>query len=753
MDRLLRGQGSFVANKFAPGMLHARIVRSSLPHGRIRGINADAARTLPGVVGVFTARDLATGHIPTISVRLREAVPSELLQPILAVDRVRYVGEPVAAVIASTETIARDAADLVEVEIDPLAPVMEMEHARAAGPNSIFPSLDRSSFVDRDVIEVGDSTACLERSNRVVKRRYLLGRQTAAPIEPRGILASWDCDGRCLNLWGPTKLPHYTASEVARNLGLKPDQVRVREVNVGGGFGARGEIYPEDLLISMLSMQIGKPIRWTEDRSEHFLATNHSRDQAWEISLGISSSGLILALVAEFVSDMGAYLRTHGTVVPRLAVSELIGPYHIGSYRCAYEVVLTNKTPSATCRSPGCYEATYVRESIIREASIELGIDPIEFRRRNLIRSSEMPYDTGVHWRGFDTVYDSGDYSTVLDIVERRGGELHRAMGRRSTPNHKIGSGCALYNQATGQGPEETAALTVTRDGILHIETGAPSLGQDRQQTFAGIAASVAGFPRDRIVVEPLDTAWVSHGGGTWASRGATVAASAVQVAATALRRKLERAACLGDEEKVVELNSSGIRLRSTSRVVPWPEVVRRSIAEDPQGARDAIRVERSFKPAGLAYPYGATWATVRVDMDTGRVEVLGMIVAVDIGRALDRNSAEDQIRGAAVHGIGGALLEELTYSDEGQPLSASYLDYLLPCAVDIPEIDVIVLEMSPTPHNPLGSKGAGEIGILGSAPAIANAVADALGVQPNRIPITPQMIHDLSLFQVLADA
>jgi carbon-monoxide dehydrogenase large subunit len=723
------GAAIYVADVHLPGELHAAVARSWIPHARIVAIDKTHALSMPGVVSVLTAADLPPGVGP-IAVRLRDEAMRGYLQPVLATDRVRYVGEPVAFVIAESRRLAEDGADAIELDVEQLPPVVSA--TRAAGETPLFEDGHIAASVE---VAVGDVETALASAEVVVQRSFRVARQTGMPIETRGVVASWEADRLCL--WGPTKLPHYTRRVIAEALGLDVGKVRVREVRAGGGFGIRGELYPEDILAAVATMSLGRPVRWIEDRHEHMLASNHSREQEWNVRIGLDRQGRITGLDATFVNDMGAYIRTHGTVVPRLAATEFTGPYLVRNYRCRFEAVMTNKTPSGTMRSPGRYEATFVRERLLDIAAGELSIDPVELRRRNLVPAALMPFDTGIHLDGLDVVFDSGDFAEVLDLAESAGHAQHAKLVA-AAGGRRLGFGLAMYSEGTGHGPAESAALTVLPSGNLEVQTGAPSLGQGHETVFAEVAAAGAAWPVERVHVIALDTDSLTAGGGTWASRGGPVAAAAVQLAATALRELIVGTAAelLGCSIAEVRVGPDGAA--GGGREVSLADLCRAG------GSESGIRVERSFHPRGPAFAYGATAATVAVDAATGGVDVLGMVVVAEVGRALNRDIVHGQIQGAAVQGIGGALLERLVYGEDGQPLTTTFVDYLLPSAADVPTVEVLLLENHPSPVTPLGAKGAGEIGILGSAPAIVNAVVATLGsatVELNEIPLTAELV------------
>ena len=762
----MRGEGIYVDDVHVPGMLHATVVRSPMAHARVRALDASAARSMPGVEAILGAAELGEALRP-IPVRL---VPDDrllrFLQLPLATDRVRYVGEPVALVVARSRAVAEDAAERVEVDFEPLPAVTD---AASPPPAALF---DHTPDNLASLIEegFGDLDAAFARAHRVVRLSFRTGRHSAVPMETRGLVAVPDPGagrdrgrGR-LTIWGPTKVTHFNRGVLAAMLGWPEHRVRLVEPDVGGGFGARGEFYPEDFLVPCAALRLGRPVKWIEDRVEHLSAINHSREQRYELALALDADGRFLGLEAEMTNDMGAYLRTHGTVVPGLSAGLLPGPYEMEAYRCRVRCVLTNKTPTGTYRAPGRFECNAARERLIDRAARVTGWGPVEIRMRNLIAPARMPYARGTTILGEEVSYDSGDYPAALAEAVALSGfpasaafPSHPADGTRAgaepTPRdaigtdagpagaagrHRRGMGLACFVEKTGTGPFEGARAFLDRSGALVVATGACDLGQGIETCLAQIAGDALGVDYAGVTVRHGDTDLIPHGVGSFASRGTVMAGNAVHAAVTELRsRILERAAArLGAEAEDLALDADA--------VVRGPDGRSCTLAD--LAAEPGLEAVHYFRSEQMAYAHGVAVARVRVDTATGLVVPERIWVLYDVGRVVNPAIVAGQIEGAVAQGLGGALLEELRYDDSGQFLTGSFMDYLLPGTTDMPSIVHRDLGGSPSPRNPLGVKGAGEVGIAGIGGAIANAVADALGDAEggsDRLPLTPERVFE----------
>ncbi len=745
--RLLMGRGKYAADFRLPGLLQAAVLRSPHAHARLGAIRATAALALPGVVAVITAEDL--GAIGTIPVRLspRPSVGA-CLQPPLARDKVRYVGEPVAVVVAESRYLAEDALDLMEVDYEHLPVVADARRAVEGGAPMVHEVIE-GNVVDRLETHRGDAARALAGAAHRIRESFAVQRHTGVPMETRGLTAAYDAGTRVLSLWGVAKVPHWNRRVLADLLGHPEHLIHFVEMEVGGGFGVRGEFYPEDLIVPWAARRLGRPIQWIEDRREHLMATNHSRQQYHEVEIGFDRDGRIVALVDRFMADLGAYIRTHGVVVPELTAAMLPGPYRIPHYSCVVECVLTNKTPTGTYRGPGRYEGTFVRERLMDIAAQKLGVDPIDLRRRNFILPSEMPYEVGGASLNQRTVYDCGDYRSALDktldAVGYAAARAGQAAALRQGRYVGIGIGCVL--EKAGLGPWEYARVEVDATGHVVVYSGVAAVGQGIETTLAQVCAPELNVPAEAITVVHGDSAQVPFGVGGFASRGASVALPAAREAARKVRAKIVRvaAALLEAHADDLMLEDGAVHVRGApDRKVTLRELARAAVP-GPPGMEPGLYATHFFEAPKMTYPYGTHVAVVEVDVETGCVALKKYAIGYDVGRAVNPMIVDGQLVGALAQGIGGALFEELVYDEEGQLLTTTFMDYLLPTAMEMPEATVVrILEETPTPLNPLGVKGVGEGGSSGSGAAIANAVADALApfnVSVTALPLSPDRV------------
>jgi aerobic carbon-monoxide dehydrogenase large subunit len=737
--RLLRGQGRFGDDISVSGQLWARVVRSPCAHGELKNLSVAAASRAPGIAAVRTAADLPPGLV--IPVRLAVPGPdlSGYLQPVLAVTTVRYVGEPLAVVVGEDPYVCEDAAELVEIDIAERTGVLDARTADAPVAAEL-------------IRDYGDVEAAFTQARHVVRIELAIGRHSGVPLEPRCLLAVPDHGS--LDLFGMTKVPVWNRDLLARMLGLDETLIRVHEIDAGGGFGVRGEFYPEDFLIPWLSLQLGRPVKWAEDRAEHLVAVNHSRQQHHRIAAAFDDGGRILALDDDVTHDNGAYCRTHGVAVPELTVAMLPGPYRVPAYRGRVRVVLTNKTPCGTYRAPGRFEGTAAREHLLDVAADRLGLDRIELRRRNLLGPSEIPHRRPIATLGTDLVLDTGDYPALLAALLAEADRLgYRELAAASAgPGVLHGFGLAMFVEKSGLGPQETADVTVSKSGAVHVYSGGTSVGQGIETVLAQIAADALGVDPGIVFVTAGDTAAQPFGAGSWASRSTVVGGSAVHLAATAVReRAVELAA------RILEAAPADLLVRDGAVVVRGDPDREVSLAGIARAAEPASRYLRPGEPAGLSarrrfevshmtYPYGAHAAVVAVDPGTGRVRVLRYLVAYEVGRAVNPMLVEGQLRGGVAQGIGGALFEEFGYDDAGQPQAITFIEYRMPTAAEIPPVDLVVTADAPSPGNPLGVMGAGEGGVNAAGAAVANAVRDALGLPGSvgQLPLLPSRVREL---------
>ena len=745
---LLRGEARFAADLSFPGQLHMRVVRSPVACGRLLGVDASGAASLPGVAAVWTSADVA--DVPPIDFRMTRTPGLEpYRQPILAEGMVRYVGEPAAVVMADDAYTAEDAAGLVFLDIEELDPVLD-------------PVRGGGRAVEAAVLEkgYGDVEAAFEGAAEVVEMELAVGRHSGVPMETRGALARYDPMTAAIEMFGAAKVPHYNRSAIASMLGVPAARVVLREGCVGGGFGIRGELYPEDVLVCLAAWRLGRPVRWVEDRREHLMAANHSRDQVHRIRAAVDPDGWVRGVEDEFWLDQGAYVRTHAVTVADLTASLLPGPYVWPAYRVRGRVRLTNKTPCGTYRAPGRYEGSFVRERLMDVIARRLGLDPAEVRRRNLIPAGDMPYDRGVDALGSSVVYDSGDYEALLDrVLEYLDYEqLSDGLAERRAAGESVGIGFGYFIEKSGLGPFDGVRVTVDEAGQAVIVTGVSSVGQGVETALAQICADHLGVPLEAVRVRCGQTDDLPYGMGSFASRVTVMTGSAVLIAARRVREKALDAAAPVLEAAVGDLTVEAGRVfvkgSPDGPGVTLAELARRlrpgagPAAGDGEDDREpGLTAEGWFEAAHMTYPYGLHTAVAAVDRDTGEVRVERFVVAYDIGRAVNPGLVDGQIVGGAAQGIGGALLEEFVYDEAGQPLAVGFMDYLMPTLHEMPPVEVLLSEDAPSPLNPLGVKGAGEGGITAAGAAVANAVADALGRPEGitRLPIRPDLVRRLA--------
>jgi carbon-monoxide dehydrogenase large subunit len=744
---LVSGRGRFAADISFPRQLHMRIARANHAHGKIAAIDTSAARALAGVVAVWTATDIA--DVPPIDFREGRIPALEpYRQPVLATEKVRYVGEPVAVVFADDPYVAEDAADLVTFEIEELPILL----AADAEPEEF--SAGRSTEVAVIRQGYGDVDAALRSAPIVVELELAIGRHSGVPLEGRGAIARYDASRDILELHGAAKVPHRNRDLLAHMLNLAPSSIHVHESHVGGGFGIRGEVYPEDVLVCVAAMRFRRPVKWIEDRREHLMAANHSRQQLHRLRAAIDGEGRILAIDDRYFHDQGAYVRTHAARVVHMTAGILPGPYRVPSYRAVGHFRLTNKTPAATYRAPGRYETTFVRERLIDAIATKLAIDPNEVRRRNAIAADEMPYHRPLEALGEEIEYDSGDYVGLLDKLlaalewDKRKAEL----ARRRAAGEAVGAGFAMFVEKSGLGPADGVRIEVDTSGMVELITGGASLGQGFETVMAQVCAETLGIDYRRVRVTHGQTDRIAYGIGAHASRATVMTASATHNGAATLRAK------------AIDVAAELMQARADTLEIIDGKVLRKDQPSGPSislgeiaghlaptsktlgGREPGLSAEGWFRVKHQVYPYGIHFAVVRVDRETGGVEVEDYVIAYDIGRAINPALVKGQIVGGFAQGLGGALLEEFTYNERGDPLATTFADYLMPTVRETPEVGVILREDYTSPLNPLGIKGAGESGITGVGAAIASAIDSAIG-RPGavtQLPVTPQRLKEI---------
>jgi carbon-monoxide dehydrogenase large subunit len=748
-ERLLRGAGRFVADVDEPGQLHAVFVRSPYAHARIRGIDARHALALPGVNVVITREDVPAGPLPPF---LWDTPPEKLVSalrphlrpchPPLLPDRALYVGQAVAIVVADNRYVAEDAAELVEVDYEPLPAVATLEQSLAPDAPVVHDGWEDNIAV-RFVVSKGDVATALDAAAVVVRERFSVQRQAGIPIETRGAVASYDSAVGKLTLWSATQNSHPLRRAVSRVSGLPLESVRVIAPNVGGGFGIKGVLYPEDLLVALLAIKLERPVKWIEDRLEHMQSAVQAREQVHQIELGVDERGEIVGLRDHLLVDSGAY-NPLGLVIPYNTIAHLMGPYRVPSFEATAEAVITTKVPTAPYRGAGRPEAVFAVERSLDLAARQLGIDPVELRLRNLVRADEMPWDTGILYRdGEPLVLDGGEYPALL----RRAAELVDWDDvRRERGGCLIGRGVGFYVEGTGIGPYEGALVQLAADGRVSVRTGACSQGQGHETVLAQVCADSLGVDPSTVDVVGGDTEGLEKGWGTVASRSAVVAGNAVAEAAAAVCEQalLVAGGLLG----IAPAELTIVDGRVIALGAPGRSIELRAVAEAAGAQGSPLAATAYHEPPTVTWSSGAHAAVVAVDAETGVVEVLRYAAVHDCGREINPMIVAGQVHGGVAQGIGAALYEEVLYDEDGQLLNATLADYLVPTAVETPSILVDNLE-TPSPLNPLGVRGVGEGGAVAPPAAIANAVEDALvgfgpGAVVRKTPLTPSAVRSL---------
>ena len=730
--RFVRGQGQYVDDLAPTGLVHAVILRSPIAHGGLKKVDVSAAARMTGVIGIVTAAEIGT--VPHIPLRMEPRPElSRFLQPAIATEKVRYVGEPIAVVVAKSLDAAHDALAAIELDIEALGPVTD---ARAAADGAIFLFEQHGTNLAMTLSGVaGEADRAFQNAPYRRKEIFRVHRHTASPMEPRGLLAQWNEQDQTLLVHGACKVPFAIRAQLARDLSLPESAIEVVESDVGGGFGVRGEYYPEDFLIPYCARRFNRPVKWIETRQEHLQAAAHARQVEIELEIACKKDGTILGLRGRALSDMGAYIRPNAVTAPRNLAQVIAGPYRVPHIHMDVSMVMTNKTPAGSYRGPGRYEADFARERLIEMAARDLAIDPVEIRRKNLVTSTEMPhalprvlpYDS----RG---TCDSGHYPQAFDrcLDEIGWVRITKQSGKCIAGKyHGVGVGCYIEGGGSGK---ENAALKLDEAGGVSVFVGSSALGQGLETIFAQMAADALEIPMQRISgVHHGSTRFVSEGFGSYASRSAVMGGNAIMAAAAALN------------ERVRELAASRLGCPPADVVIDGLEVARGKSGSlriaDLIGALvpDGLSSTGSFARSDRTYSYGTHAAHVTVDAETGEVQVLDYVAVEDVGRILNPETLHGQARGAIVQGLGATLMEELAYDSDGQLVSGSLMDYGLPVASAFPSVRVIATENWPSPHNPLGVKGAGEGGIVPVGGVIANAVAAALAslaVEPRDLPL-----------------
>lgn len=752
-DNLLTGKGRFVDDVPLPGALLASFVRSPHAHARVRSIDTAAATAAPGVVAVLTARDLpgTAGRERMPMLVPNAAIKALRTQHALVVDEVCYVGQTVAVVIAESRYAAEDAAALVQVDYEVLPAISDLKAALAPGAPLAHADLD-TNLASAFEMNYGDVAAAFAKAAHVLKESMWQHRGGGMAMETRAVMASHDPATDILTVWAATQTPHIARRMLADQLGRHPEAIRYIAPDVGGGFGPKAIFYPEETVVASAALLLGRPVRWIEDRREHFMCATQERDQYWDVEIAVDGSGKILGVRGQMLHDTGAFVPW-GIIMPYIAAATMPGPYVVPAYNLAVKVALTNKVATTPVRGAGRPQAVFAMERLLDRVAEKLAIDPAEVRRRNFIQPSQMPYSVGLTFRdGKPLVYDSGDYpqgqAEALRVADYAGFKARQAEARAK--GRYIGIGMANYVEGTGLGPFEGVTVRVLQTGKVAVATGATNQGQGTRTTISQIVADAVGCRIEDIVFTLGDTNGIANGVGAFASRQAANAGPSAQIAGKAVRQQIVQMAAraLGVPETDIDVEDSQAMAKTGNK----PALGFGDLARMAQGMpgfsfaggqQAGLESTSYFTPPQAAYCSGSHVAEVEVDPETGGVLILRYSIAHDAGNLINPLIVDGQVQGALAHGVGNALLEIMKYDDAGQPLSTNLAEYVMPGAGEVPRCDISHVE-TPSPLNPLGVKGAGEGGTIPAPAAIVAAIEDALapfGVRFMECPLTPERI------------
>lgn len=756
-DRLLRGDGRFTDDVEIPRALHLAVARSPFPHANITSIDASAALAVEGVEQVFVGADIAERTRP-ISVLRPVPGAADVPYYALAQGRAAFEGQPVVSVVATSRHLAEDALELIEIEYEPLPHVSDVIEALEPDAPVIHPDVLPSNLLATNPQGAGDPQARFAEADAIVEDRFRINRVTGLPMEGRAIVAQWRPGARELTVHSSTQVPHLVRKQLAESLVLSESEVRVVASDVGGAFGLKLGIYPEDVLACLHAITLRRPVKYVEDRVEHFRATTHAREAVHDFRIGADADGRFLAMTDTYWTDLGAYNSPFGSA--QLSSITFVGPYKVEDGQVERRVTVTNKTPIGAYRGYGQPEVNFARERLVDRMARRLGMDPLELRLKNMLRPEDLP------WTSPGTaVYDSGDYGRALQMVaDEVGYDEHRSTPRSPRDDGRlVGIGLSSFVERTGYasakflarrgsqfGAHESVTLRANRSGGLDLYTGVSTFGQGNETAFAQVCSDVHGIDVDAIRIHAGDTGSSPLNTGAFASRTMIAAAGAIEAAATPLRDKTLRiAAHMLDVDDVDDLEIAGrvVRRRDDDDVAVELAAVH-SVAITgqglPAGEEPGLETTGHFEPQAAAYVYGSAAAVVAVDPETGDFEIERFVLVHDSGRLVNPKLVDGQIYGALAQGFGAALSEDLRYDSEtGQLVNGTMLDYFVPTAADVPPIELLHTEV-PSPVTPFGVRGAGEGGTIPPGATIANAICDALadfGVEINRLPLTPELV------------
>jgi carbon-monoxide dehydrogenase large subunit len=752
--RLIQGLAHYVDDIVLPGLQHAAILRSPYAHAKIRSIDVSKAQSAPGVSLVLTGADLR-GSIGMIPCAAQIPDMKSAPRPVLALDRVRFVGEGVAVVVANSRYAARDAVDLIEVDYEPLTPVVNPEKAIEKGSPVLYDN-HKDNVAFRWELEGGDVKAAFKKADKVVKQRILNQRLIPIAMETRGVVAEYKMGERQLTVWSSTQIPHLLRTQIAGMLNVPEFSVRVITPEVGGGFGSKLNVYAEEALVAYLAMRLGAPVKWIESRRENCQGTIHGRDQIQDVEVAFKKDGTILGLRFRAIADLGAYYQLLTPLIPTLTGLMASGCYKIPAIRVEIIGALTNKMSTDAYRGAGRPEATYLVERALDLVAAELKKDPIDVRRKNFPKLSEFPYATPT-----GVIYDSANYPRSLDLAIKNSGyaKLRQEQAKARKQGRVMGIGVSTYVEICAMGPSsampaggwESATVRIEPSGMVNLMTGASPHGQGQETSFAQLGAEILGLEPDDVNVIHGDTAIVPYGIGTFGSRGTAVGGTAAYKALVKLREKLATLAGFLIDENPSKLVFENMKIFSKSKPrksISFGEVVAAAYTAKklPPNMEPGLDATVFFEPSNFTFPFGAHICMVEIDKETGDVRLLKYIAVDDCGNVLNPLLVDGQVHGGIAQSFGQAMLEEAVYDEQGQLITGELTDYAIPRAADLPwfETDRTV---TPSPVNPLGVKGVGEAGTIGATPALANAVADALspfGVRHVDMPFKREKIWKL---------